>query len=136
MRVPLAAAICGLTALGISACSDYDSENQAYAEGANDAYAEGAQAGGDYAGGTAASGWPEGTRIVVEEGVTYRIEPGGARIRLGPGDSRVLVEDGVTFRVDPDGTRVRIDPQGAEIRAEPGDVNVNAGDTSVEVNNQ
>ena len=130
-------------ALGlVAACSDYDEgNNAAYAEGENaEAYADGNAAGGNaYGTNTAAAGsWPAGSRIVVENGVTYRIDPGGARIVLGPSDARIVEEGGVRFRVDPDGTRVRIDDQGAVVVDTDGvNANVNlGGDTSVEVNTQ
>ena len=125
--------------LALAACdynkSDYNEANAAYDEG-NATY-EGNAAGG-YNATTAASGWPEGARIIEEGGVTYRIDPGGARIRLGPSDSVIVVEDGVRYRVDPGGTRVRIDDEGLAVRVDPGDVSatVNAGDTSVTVNSQ
>ena len=62
---------------------------------------------------------------MVENGVTYRIDPGGARITLGPNDSRIVTENGVRFRVDPNGTRIRIDPSGAAISVGTGDTTVN-----------
>jgi hypothetical protein len=132
MRGLFTAAALGLC-LGLAACDyDRDDYNQANA-GYN---AEGVEYNGTAGGGyntttttTTASSWPEDARIVVEQGVTYRIDPGGARIRLGPNDSRILVEEGVTYRVDPDGTRVRIDPDGAVIR-------VDADGPAVEVNTQ
>ncbi len=120
----------GPIGLGLAACGDYDRNEAAYND-ANAAYAEGE--GGNYAGGeaggnysgtqTASAGWPAGSRIVVEEGVTYRIEPGGARVALGPDDSRILVEDGVRYRIDPGGTRIRIDESGAEVVVDPVTVN-------------
>jgi hypothetical protein len=67
-------------------------------------------------GGNTASAWPEGSRIVVEEGVTYRVSPSGSRVRLEANDSRVVVENGVRYRVDPGGARVRIDDRGAVVR--------------------
>lgn len=128
--LPLAAAL----VLGVGACSDYDQDNASYAEGANATYDEANATGTGYAEGTRmASAWPEGARIVVEEGVTYRIDPGGARVRLGPGDSRIVVEDGVSYRVDPDGTRIRIDPSGVAVRI---DGDVDADDARLEVNTQ
>lgn len=65
---------------------------------------------------TMASAWPEGSRIVVEEGVTYRVDAAGARVRLEPNGSRVVVDNGVRYRVDPDGARVRIDNRGAALK--------------------
>ena len=127
-----AAAITALT-LGAAACKNYDETNEAYANGANaaDYDANAAGAGDNYGPGgnaTANSSWPAGSRIVVENGVTYRVAPGGARVALGPNDSRILIENGVRYRVDPGGTRVRIDDTGAVVSVGPG------GDTSVTVN--
>ena len=122
-------------ALGLAACG-YDEEanyadNGYNAAGANEAYGTEGNASG-----YAAGGWPEGARIVVEEGVTYRIDPGGARIALGPNDARIVVEEGTRFRVDPDGTRVRIDEQGAVIRVD-GDVDADVRvDNTVTVNRE
>lgn len=84
-----------------------------------------------------ATDWPAGSRIAVEDGVTYRIAPGGTRVRLRPDDSRIVVEDGVRFRVDPDGTRFRIDERGAVISTTEDGVttDVRVGDDpAVEVN--
>lgn len=134
MRTSIFPTICGLALLGTAACSDYDREGDNAYETAN---AEGSAT--DYASEGATSDWPEGTRIIVEDGVTYRVEPGGTRIRLGETDSRIVVEDGISYRVDPDGTRVRIDPSGAEIRVDSGRIEVDplpGEDRSVEVNNQ
>ena len=136
-----AAAITALT-LGAAACKNYDETNEAYANGANaaDYDANTAGAGDNYGPGgnaTANSSWPAGSRIVVENGVTYRVAPGGARVALGPNDSRIVVENGVTYRVDPGGTRVRIDDSGAAVSVGPGgvDATVPVGDnTSVTVN--
>jgi hypothetical protein len=135
-KLTISAAV-GVLSVSLAACG-YNEEynnaaygNEAYNESGANYSAEGgnyaAGGGGNYAG-TAAAGaaWPAGSRIVVENGVTYRIEPGGARVALGPGDSRIVVENGVRFRVDPNGTRVRIDSSGA-------DISVGANDTTVNV---
>lgn len=70
---------------------------------------------GNTAGTATAAAWPATSRIVVEDGVTYRIDASGPRVRLGPNDSRIVTEGGVRYRVDPDGTRVRINPEGLRI---------------------
>jgi hypothetical protein len=101
---------------GPAACGDY-SENEAAYNNDTAAYAEGDNAAGTY-GTTATTSWPAGTRIVVEEGVTYRIGPDNVRVALGPDDSQILVENGVRYRVDPGGTRVTIDERGTEIRVD------------------
>ncbi|MFL6752784.1 MAG: hypothetical protein ACJ8D5_02240 [Sphingomicrobium sp.] len=126
-------AAAAVLAISIGGCSDY-SKNEAAYDQDNAAYAEGnySQEGGNYAGNaggnysgtqTAAANWPSGSRIVVENGVTYRVEPGGTRVTLGPEDSRIVVENGVRYRVDPGGARVRIDPSGAAITVETPTVN-------------
>ena len=67
------------------------------------------------AGAATAAAWPATSRIVVEDGVTYRVDASGPRVRLGPNDSRIVTEGNVRYRVDPDGTRVRISPDGLRI---------------------
>jgi hypothetical protein len=71
--------------------------------------------GGSGAGASAASAWPKGTRIVEEGGVTYRIAPDGARVRMEAADGRVVVENGVRYHVTADGARVRLDERGVRI---------------------
>lgn len=124
----LMAAVAPLT-MALTACYDADEANYAdngynAAEAAeNGAYETGGNASA-YGNQSASSGWPAGSRIVVEDGVTYRIEPGGTRVRLGDSDSRIVIDNGVRYRVDPGGVRVRIDDSGAVIGV----------DTSVPVN--
>lgn len=67
------------------------------------------------AGAGAVSAWPEGSRIVEENGVTYRVDSAGTRVRLQANESRIVVDNGVRYRVDPDGSRVRISPDGLRI---------------------
>lgn len=131
----LASALASGLALG--ACDydegDYNAADANYSAEGN-AYDE-AAGGAAY---NAVTSWPEGARIVEEDGVFYRIDTGGTRVRLEPGDATIVVENGIRYRVDPGGTRVRIDDEGLAVRVEPGDVDatVNTGDTSVTVNNQ
>ena len=121
-KLVLTAAL-GAACLTLGACGR-EGGNEAAANGAaaNDAAAaagaEGSVADGNMAGsgGTAASGsFPKGARIVQEDGVTWRIDADGTRVRLGDNDSRIVVENGVRYRVDPGGTRVRINDQGIDI---------------------
>ena len=141
-KIALAAAVAALS-IGAAACDSYDDANEAYANDANAAYADNGAAAGNYdaasgaAGATASGAWPAGTRIIVENGVTYRVDPAGVRVALGPNDSRIVVEDGVRYRVDPGGTRVRIDDTGAAVSVGPGGVDATVpvgGNTSVTVN--
>jgi hypothetical protein len=120
----------GAVSFGLAACEQRTADNNMAAD---NLAAEGAA--------TAGGEWTPGTRIVVEEGVTYRINPDGVRVRLGPADSRIEVVNGTRYRVDPGGTRVRIDEQGMAIgtvETDAIDANLNAGvnvggDTSVGV---
>lgn len=137
MRISLKAAA-GLLTIAVSGCyedKDYNAAGNDYSA-ANADYD--ANASGNYASAGAAS-WPEGARIVVEDGVTYRIDPGGTRIALGPNDARIKVIDGVRYRIDPGGTRVRIDEEGVAVRVDPSgvDATVPVGEnTAVTVNTE
>ncbi len=124
-----------ILSLGLAACSynkdDYNNEASYNAEGAayNESganYSEGSNYSDKTSNYSAAGGnWPAGTRIVVENGTTYRIGPDGARVALGPNDSRIVVENGVRYRVDPGGARVRIDENGVAVDVAPPNVTVN-----------
>ena len=123
MRIILAAAAGALT-ISVSGCyekqeynNDYNAADANYA--ANGAEYDANASAGNYASADAATSWPEGARIVVDNGVTYRIDPGGARVALGPNDARIEVIDGVRYRIDPGGARIRIDDQGVAIRVDP-----------------
>jgi hypothetical protein len=118
-KLALTAAL-GAACLGLSACGDND------AEPANTAGVNGAEAAGEGNGPAAAGGggtasaagsaaFPKGARIVEENGVAWRIDADGTRVRLGDTDSRIVVDNGVRYRVDPGGARVRIDDRGLDI---------------------
>ena len=143
MRNQLLIAAVAPLSLALAGC--YDSDDANYSDNGYNAADANYSGNADYDANAAASGyggatagaWPEGARIVVEDGVTYRIDADGTRVRLGDSDARVIVEDGVRFRVDPDGTRVRIDEQGATVSVGPGGVDTTVpvgGDTRVTVN--
>ncbi len=108
----------GAACLVLAACGDRDADT---ANAANNS-AAGAEATGANASVTAT--FPAGTRIVEENGVTFRIDPDGTRVQLGPNESRIVVEDGVRFRVDPDGSRVRINEEGVAVDVDLPDVDV------------
>lgn len=118
MRGLALAALCSPLALGLAACGDSrDEANSSAATNEVGNSTASGETGNASAGGTAtASAWPEGARIVEENGVTYRVDSSGTRVQLGPNDSRIVVTDGVRYRVDPGGARVRIDTRGDAIR--------------------
>lgn len=118
----------GALSLALAACGyndNYNNETAYNSEGAAYNEAEGGnyQAEGSNYSATTASNWPEGSRIVVDNGVTYRVMPNGTRVELGPNDSRIVVENGIRYRVDPGGTRVRIDENGVAVDVTPPTVN-------------
>ena len=135
MRLILTAAAGALT-IAVGGCYE-DQEYNDYNAAGEDYSAANADYDANASGYAAADSWPEGARIVVEDGVTYRIDPGGARVALGPSDARIEVIDGVRYRVDPGGTRIRIDDEGVAVRVDGDgvDATVQVGDnTSVEIN--
>lgn len=109
----------GVACLGLAACGEREASiTNDTAATSEELDGDGMAAGDDGNAGAdamAKSAFPAGARIVEENGVTYRVDAGGTRVRLGPNESRILVEKDVRFRVDPDGTRVRIDPTGVAI---------------------
>jgi hypothetical protein len=115
-KLALAAAL-GATCLALAACGDADT-NTADANASLTGDAAGSEAidANDAAAGmTAAISFPKGARIVEENGVTWRIDADGTRVRLGENDSKIVVENGVRYRVDPGGARVRIDDRGIDL---------------------
>jgi hypothetical protein len=143
-KLALTAAL-GAACLGLAACSGGGEGNAA---GNNEAGAiegegngvamagegnGGAGAGGGAGGNSAAaSNWPRGARIVDENGVTYRVDADGTRVRLTDRDARIVVENGVRYRVDPGGARVRINDRGIDIDGP----NIDLPDVDVGVNNK
>ncbi|HEY0116783.1 MAG TPA: hypothetical protein VGB54_13800 [Allosphingosinicella sp.] len=113
-------ALCSVLVLGVAACSGGGNKTTNNMVTSNSSSTSAAPATGGAGTGNAqastASAWPEGSRIVSENGVTYRVDRTGARVRLEPGDSRIVVENGTRYRVDAGGTRVRIDQSGAAVR--------------------
>lgn len=117
-KLILATALC----VGLAACGDGEKAANDSAAAAGEAENAGAPA--DATTQTASAAFPRGTRIVEEDGATFRIDADGTRVRLGPNESRIVVEDGNRFRVDPNGSRVRIDSQGVAIDVDLPDVDV------------
>ena len=110
------------SALALAACGGNKAANNSAANNASGTTTNAAETtntaatGAGAGGATAASDWPEGSRIVEEGGVTYRVDAAGARVRLEPNSSRIVVDNGVRYRVDPGGARVRIDQRGTAVR--------------------
>lgn len=135
MRKLLFIASLGVASLGLTACGDRDVESNASAN-TSGTPASAAESGDTASGGSTAAGtaFPKGARIVEDNGVTFRVDPDGTRVRLAPTESRIVVEEGVRFRVDPDGSRVRISEEGLEVDLDD-DVRVRVGDNpAVEIN--
>lgn len=116
-KLALTAAL-GATCLALAACGDSDTNTA----DANVADANGSLTGdagttvdANAAAGATASSFPKGSAIVEENGVTYRVDADGTRVRLGENDSRIVVENGVRYRVDPGGARVKIDDKGIDL---------------------
>jgi hypothetical protein len=119
-------------------------------DGADDATVDTAEtdamAGSAMADAGANADWPAGTRIVEEDGVTYRVNADGTRVELTSGDWRIVTEGEDRYRVRDDGTRIRIDEDGLDLDGVasgpdiPGvdvDVGTNAdGNLDVDVNTE
>jgi hypothetical protein len=86
-------AACGYSDEGYNNQTAYNDEGGAYAEGQGN-YAEG----GNYSAGNtsySASGggqWPAGTRIVVENGTRFRVDPSGTRVRIDENGAAIDVD--------------------------------------------
>ena len=122
--------LAGVLCLGVAACNQTAGNDQAAtADNAGEPVTE-PTTGTE----TASASFPKGARIVEEDGVTWRIDADGTRVRLGSTDSRIVIENGVRYRVDPDGTRVRIDDRGISIDLPDVDVGINEkGNPDVDV---
>ena len=101
----------GSVALLLSACGDNDADTAAEEDTAvvetetTDAATTAA----------ADPNWPAGTRIVEEDGVTYRVNADDTRVEIEDGSYRIVTEGDERFRVDAAGTRHRIDDDGLDI---------------------
>ena len=133
-RLVLTAAL-GAASLGLAGCDDREenmaNENAAMAEdetveAAPSGDGDGAMSNG--AGTTASGNFPQGARIVDDNGVTYRVDADGTRVRLGENDSRIVIDNGVRYRVDPGGSRVRIGNDGVVVDVDTPDVDVGIND--------
>jgi len=101
----------GAAALLVAGCGDNDADTTADDTATVPAAATPAAA----ATTSASADWPAGTRIVEENGVTYRVNPDRTRVAIGNGGPRVVVENGNRYRVDASGTRHRINDDGIDI---------------------
>jgi uncharacterized membrane protein len=117
-RVFLTAAL-GAAALGLAACNNNEADDNAALADGNEAVLPADEGNG---GATAAadSDWPQGARVVEENGVTWRVDADGTRVRLD--DVRIVTESGVRYRVRNDGTRVRIDERGLDVDLDGPDI--------------
>lgn len=117
----------GTACLALAACGGAETETNT---GDENTAAIATDTGGmeDLDANTSASGgtstFAPGSRIVEEDGVTYRVDRDGTRVRLGENDSRIVVDNGTRYRVDPDGTRVRIGSDGASIDVDTPDIDL------------
>lgn len=132
MKKLILASALGTAALLVSACGDRDAETDdtAVVDETATAQPTADAAGGTSTTTTASADWPARTRIVEEGGVTYRVNPDGARVVIDDNSWRVVTEGGTRYRVGPDGTRVRIDDEGFDIDVginERGNLDVDVG---------
>jgi hypothetical protein len=95
----------------LSACGD----NAAETEEVDTAVVETDTAGTADTTAAADPNWPAGSRIVEEDGVTYRVNADDTRVEIEDGSYRIVTEGGERFRVDASGTRHRIDDDGLDI---------------------
>ena len=118
-KIFLTAAL-GAAAMGLAACNSNEAGDNATAEG-NEAVLPADEGNGGATGAAAADpDWPQGSRVVVENGVTYRVDTNGTRTRLD--DVRIVTENNVRYRVRNDGTRVRIDDDGLDVDLDGPDI--------------
>jgi hypothetical protein len=126
-RYVLGAAL-GSTLLALSACGDPETDTVVTDEvGAIDT-----------AGATPAApvDWPAGTRIVEDGGVTYRVDPAGARVAIEDGSWRIVTEGETRYRVSPEGARIRIDDEGLDLEGAASGPDIPGVDVDVGTNTQ
>jgi len=114
MKKLILAAALGSTALLLSACGDSADDTDVVTAEETGAV-ETVDTGPAATTAAADPNWPSGTRIVVEDDVTYRIDPAGTRVAIEDGSYRVVTENGVRYRVSAEGVRHRIDDDGLDI---------------------
>ena len=131
MKTLILAAALGATSLALAGCkkagtNPADDVNFSATEAGNAVSVDGNTSATGTTSTAGGAAFPKGARIVEENGVTYRIDADGTRVKLGGTDSRIVTEKGVRYRVDPDGTRVKIDDRGLNVDLPDVDVGINA----------
>ena len=121
--------------LMLSACGDNDADDVAVEDTAA-ADAAAADAAAADAATTASADWPAGTRIVEENGVTYRVDSGGTRTAIEDNSWRIETEGDTRYRVDPSGTRVEIDDEGMDLEGAASGPDIPGVDVDVGRNTQ
>jgi hypothetical protein len=117
----------GSSLLALAACGDPDTDTIVADETSALDTAGATPAGAD---------WPAGTRIVEEGGVTYRVDPAGARVAIEDGSWSIVTEGDTRYRVSPGGTRVRIDREGLDLEGAASGPDIPGVDVDVGTNTQ
>ena len=133
MKKLLITSALGSAVLLLSACGDNDADTVADDTAAADTMAADTA---DTAATTASADWPSGTRIVEENGVTYRVDSAGARTAIEDNSWRIVSEGDTRYRVDPNGTRVEIDDEGMDVEGAASGPDVPGVDVDVGRNTQ
>jgi len=132
MKKLLITSALGSAVLLLSACGDNDADTAAD----DAARAETAPVETADTTAMASTDWPTGTRIVEEDGVTYRVDPAGARTAIEDDSWRIVTEGDTRYRVDPNGTRVEIDAEGMDLEGAASGPDVPGVDVDVGRNTQ
>lgn len=117
----------------LAGCGDGNESGNVAAAGADNGVAVNESGSAETSASAGGGTWPAGTRIVEEDGVTWRVDPDGTRVRLDQGGARIVVENGVRYRVDPGGARFRIDERGIAVDLERPDVDLDVPATNVTI---
>ena len=103
----------GAFALAVSACNNTDADDDAATADETAAAIDTSAA--PAATTASADDWPKGTRIVEENGTTYRVNTDNTRVAIPAGGYRVVTQDGHRYRVDASGVGHRIDDNGVDL---------------------
>lgn len=122
MKKLILATALGASALLVSACGE-DAETEAETAAVETETADTLT--------TASADWPSGTRIVEEDGATFRVNPDGTRVEITDGSWRIVTEGDTRYRVGSDGIRYEINEEGEDLDGAPdggpGDIDVDVG---------